>query len=257
MFCKNCGKEMKDGSAFCAECGTMTESSNVKQVSSEMPVSNTNTSVISPEMPKKKYPVKLVIGAIIAVIIIIVVACAVGGSNDGEENSLIIENDECQLGATYDITPNKYIDRYNSIFSKLGGDSSLYLPSIDEWTVADLSEDGNTTYVYAVSNELIYSIYTYQDDKVIIATSTLGDSLIGNGVLYMTVMECASLGIDDKDIIDAMYKLFNEKIHDGYATFCYHNSVLTVSGNDIRIGAVSDEVLNTMEYYSISDSELE
>lgn len=25
MFCKNCGKEMKDGSAFCSECGTKNE----------------------------------------------------------------------------------------------------------------------------------------------------------------------------------------------------------------------------------------
>ena len=123
MFCKNCGKEMKDGSAFCAECGTMTESSNVKQVSSEMPVSNTNTSVISPEMTKKKYPVKLLIGAIITafVIIIIVIACAVGDDDsetgvdnntyfedavgDSEENvvkTLAIETVREQIGISHD-----------------------------------------------------------------------------------------------------------------------------------------------------------
>ena len=81
MFCKDCGKEMKDGTTLCPECGTKTESSNVKQVSNEMPVSDTNMSVIAPEMSKKKYPLKLVIGAIITaiLIIIIVIACAVGG----------------------------------------------------------------------------------------------------------------------------------------------------------------------------------
>ena len=42
MFCKDCGKEMKDGTTLCPECGTKTESSNVKQVSNEMPVSDTN-----------------------------------------------------------------------------------------------------------------------------------------------------------------------------------------------------------------------
>ena len=50
MFCKDCGKEMKDGTTLCPECGTKTESSNVKQVSNEMPVSDTNMSVIAPEM---------------------------------------------------------------------------------------------------------------------------------------------------------------------------------------------------------------
>ena len=58
MFCKDCGKEMKDGTTLCPECGTKTESSNVKQVSNEMPVSDTNMSVIAPEMSKKKYPLK-------------------------------------------------------------------------------------------------------------------------------------------------------------------------------------------------------
>ena len=33
MFCKDCGKEMKDGTTLCPECGTKTESSNVKPVS--------------------------------------------------------------------------------------------------------------------------------------------------------------------------------------------------------------------------------
>lgn len=58
MFCKDCGKEMKDGTTLCPECGTKTESSNVKQVSNEMPVSDTNMSVIAPEMSKKKVSFK-------------------------------------------------------------------------------------------------------------------------------------------------------------------------------------------------------
>ena len=30
MFCKNCGKELKDGALFCEECGTYTESGAAK-----------------------------------------------------------------------------------------------------------------------------------------------------------------------------------------------------------------------------------
>lgn len=259
MFCKNCGKEMKDGSAFCSECGTKNDqgatevNAQIDTTAFQSAMSNSSGTAVA---VKKKSKGKFIIIGVFVLLIIIVIACAVGGSNAGGE-SAIIENNDCQLGATYVMTPSQYIDRFNSCVSELGGDSSLYLPTINDWTAADLSEDGNITYTYAVSNELIYSIYTYQDDKVTLVTSTLGDNLIGNGVMYMTIMECAALNIDDKDIADSMYELFNEKIREGHGVYGYKNSIVTVSGNDIRIAAVSNEVLDTMEYYSISDSELE
>ena len=262
MICKNCGKEIKEGSAFCPECGAKAESNASAQANQidvgafQSAMTNSGETVAVKKKSKKKW---LVIGII--VLVIIVIACAVGGSNENNKgtsgNSVIVENDDCQLGATYDMTPEQYIKRYNAALTELGGDSSLYMPSIDSWTAADLLEDGNTTYTYCVSKELIYWIYTYQDDKVTLATCTLGDSLIGYGCLYMAIMECAALNINDKDTVDSMYELFSEKIQNGYGVYCYRNSIVTVDGNDIRIGAVSDEVLNTMEYYSVSDSELQ
>lgn len=262
MICKNCGKEMKDSAAFCPECGAKAESNASAQANQidvgafQSAMTNSGGTVAVKKKSKTKW---LVIGII--VLVIIVIACAVGGSNENNKGtsgkSVIIENDDCQLGATYDMTPEQYIKRYNAVLTELGGDSALCLPSIDSWTATDLSGDGNMTYVYCVSKELIYAIFTYQDDKVTLATCTLGDSLIGNGCMYMTIMECAALNINNKDTAESMYELLSEKIHNGYGTYCYRNSVVTVDGYDIRIGAVSDETLNMMEYYSISDSELQ
>ena len=117
MFCKDCGKEMKDGTTLCPECGTKTESSNVKQVSNEMPVSDTNMSVIAPEMSKKKYPLKLVIGAIITaiLIIIIVIACAVGG--DDSENLTIVADNYNGMSFNYDVS--EWCDNFNEAIKEV------------------------------------------------------------------------------------------------------------------------------------------
>lgn len=117
MFCKDCGKEMKDGTTLCPECGTKTESSNVKQVSNEMPVSDTNMSVIAPEMSKKKYPLKLVIGAIITaiLIIIIVIACAVGG--DDSENLTIEADNYNGMSFNYDVS--EWCDNFNEAIKEV------------------------------------------------------------------------------------------------------------------------------------------
>lgn len=255
MFCKNCGNELKKGAEFCHECGAKVELNETVQANPiEANVSQpsmANNGVVT--SIKKMSKEKLILIIAIPIWIIIIIACAM----ESIENSIIIENDDCQLGATYDMTPEQYIKRYNAVVTELGGDSALCLPSIDSWTAADLSEDGNMTYMYCVSKELVYWIYTYQDDKVTLATCTLGDSLIGNGCMYMAIMECAALNINNKDIAESMYELLSEKIHSGYGVYCYRNSVVTVDGYDIRIAAVSDEILNTMEYYSISDSELQ
>ena len=42
MFCKNCGKEIKDNAAFCAECGAKAE--NVESVQTNQTDMNVNQS---------------------------------------------------------------------------------------------------------------------------------------------------------------------------------------------------------------------
>lgn len=40
MFCKNCGKEIKDGDTFCRECGGKIDSDNISKPVSEIKTSN-------------------------------------------------------------------------------------------------------------------------------------------------------------------------------------------------------------------------
>lgn len=75
MICKNCGKEIQEGVAFCSSCGAKAEESTV---------ANIDSSTAAAETTKKKYPTKLVIGAISAAIIIILLAI---GASSGDEES--------------------------------------------------------------------------------------------------------------------------------------------------------------------------
>lgn len=97
MFCKNCGKEMKDGATFCTECGTKV----METVSTE---GNTtpNTTVVTKKMTKGK----MVLIAVFAMLIIIVIACVVGGSSD------VIESNS-ETGASFNCTIEEVIERYN------------------------------------------------------------------------------------------------------------------------------------------------
>lgn len=74
MICKNCGKEVKDGANFCPSCGAKTEN----QIATNIEVGSA-----AAETAKKKYPTKLVIGAIIAAIVIIIIAIAASGGDEG------------------------------------------------------------------------------------------------------------------------------------------------------------------------------
>lgn len=91
MICKNCGKEIKDGAAFCSSCGAKTEESTVTNVDTATAVAET----------KKKYPTKLVIGAIVAVIVIIVIVIAASGGGDSHTEK---NNTNVDLSEKYDDT---------------------------------------------------------------------------------------------------------------------------------------------------------
>lgn len=83
MFCQKCGKEMQEGSAFCAECGAEVKSNPVAQekaidagaFQSAMANSGGTVSV------KKKSKGKFILIGVFAVLIIIVIACAMGGDS--------------------------------------------------------------------------------------------------------------------------------------------------------------------------------
>lgn len=108
MFCKNCGKEMKNGDTFCRECGAKAElntSVQTNQIDAEAfqsAMANSGGTVVV----KKKSKGKFILIGVFAVLIIIVIACAVGGSSD------VIESNS-ESGASFNCTIEDVIERYN------------------------------------------------------------------------------------------------------------------------------------------------
>lgn len=76
MFCKNCGKEIKDGTKFCEFCGA--EQENVQ------PIEQGSTVVGTKKKSKKK--IFIIIGVILAIIII---WAACGNKSSKKENNQI------------------------------------------------------------------------------------------------------------------------------------------------------------------------
>lgn len=77
MFCKNCGKEMKEGTTFCPECGAKVESNTVAQEKTidagafQSAMANSEVTVAVKKKSKKK--LFIIVGVILAAIIIIAV----------------------------------------------------------------------------------------------------------------------------------------------------------------------------------------
>lgn len=259
MFCKKCGKEIKNNTTFCSECGAKVEQHEVVQINQinatdvqSAMTSSSDTGVAVKKKSNKK--ILIIIGAIILFIIIIVATFG----DDSESSStggtsIILENDNCQLGATYDFTPESFIKKYNNI---VGVDNDGAVPNISEWASGDLLGDGDISYMYAFSKDIVYTINTYQNTKVSSVYCELSDDFIGKGVLFMAVLEASATGITDTERTNAMAQLISDKIfEEGYSSFVYKNSVITANGNSIIMGAVSDDILSTMDCYVISDSE--
>ena len=76
MFCKNCGKEIKDGTKFCEFCGAGQE--NVQ------PIEQSSTAAVTKKKSKKK--IFIIIGVILAIIII---WAACGNKSSKKENNQI------------------------------------------------------------------------------------------------------------------------------------------------------------------------
>lgn len=184
----------------------------------------------------------------------------IGIENDGAGSStdIILVNDNCELGATYNMTPEEFVDSFNTTVNVLvGSESPLLLPDISQWTVAE-QEEKQSTYMYAMSSELIFYIFTC-DDKVTFVELYLSDSLMqeGIGFSYLPLLESATVKIYKQEQISTMSDLFIAKVQEGYSAFSYKNSVLSISGNNIYVSAVSDDILQKMTYYPITDSEIQ
>ena len=106
MICKNCGKEVKDGANFCPSCGAKTEN----QIAANIEVGSATA-----ETAKKKYPTKLVIGAIIVVVIVII---GILGSSDEDSESLTVKSDNYN-GMSFNYDVSEWCTRFNEAIDEV------------------------------------------------------------------------------------------------------------------------------------------
>lgn len=93
MFCRNCGKEIVDGSKFCAECGTKFDVENTSVENTVANIesnANTTENTSANSKTKKKYPTVLVICILIfSFIAIMVIVGLTSGPSIAEDSEYI------------------------------------------------------------------------------------------------------------------------------------------------------------------------
>lgn len=105
MVCKNCGKEMEDGAAFCGGCGAKTTEAMSMEINTTTPDSTVTA--------KKLSKGQVVLICVFAVLIIIVIACAAGGSGGN-----VIEADNYN-GMSFNYGVSEWCERFNDAISKV------------------------------------------------------------------------------------------------------------------------------------------
>ncbi len=170
MICKNCGKEMKDGATFCPSCGAKTEEVSV------------NATVVTADAPKKKYPTKLVICAIIAVIVIIVIAIAASGGDDSDSDSKgNVFKSNSQSGASFNCTIDDVISGYNKNIDKHltngGDDFKLDIGHFSKENGKYFLSSSNNAYsitVFIDENDYVYGV-EYDVDTSLLMSDEYSD----------------------------------------------------------------------------------
>lgn len=127
MFCKNCGKEIKDGATFCTECGT-----KVTETVSTEGNTTPNTTVVTKKITKGK----MILIAVFAILIIIVIACAAGS---GDSSSPFGEYSEEDVVKTLTISTIR--DQYS-----ISHDQDVY-------DIEILDTDGYYNYIVSATTE--------------------------------------------------------------------------------------------------------
>lgn len=135
MYCKNCGKEMEEGSRFCPHCGTENASATGESSKPAAPVKKKER--------KKKKPLII---AIVAVVILLVLGIAVfsGGDSSQEEGEQLIT-----------MVQNGYLGNYDTVTIK---EVLQYMDEDAEWNAGEAASGG-------------YYIVEYKSDDVTIQFS--------------------------------------------------------------------------------------
>lgn len=85
MFCKKCGSQIPDNSAFCPECGAAVSAAQAEPEAAEQPSNAPEAPAAKPAMDKKRLTGIIAVGAAALVVIIILVAILAGGGKGWEK----------------------------------------------------------------------------------------------------------------------------------------------------------------------------
>ena len=194
MFCKNCGKEIREDTRFCSGCGAEQNSilvENNTPVNIQQPTVN-----LAQSQPKKKLSTGAIVGIVVAVIVVVVIAVSMG-SRDDNENYIPtispIEDSTYDFGfedlpnvgtvpqkdtpiqansnpAVQQINPPAVANDYASLLIKYGyADSENFFPGLNcnSYVVEDVVEGINMISIarYGYMNDKVSDIeYTYVFD---------------------------------------------------------------------------------------------
>lgn len=154
MICKNCGKEIQDGVAFCPSCGAKVD---------EVPVNNPNV-VPALEKPKKKHKGLIIFCSIVGVLLLSIVifsifdeesesitnnsSVSVEIENESKENDEILDDEiKEKIYSVLNNTPA--IEGYNtSVGNALG-------TIFKDYTVSFKKFGGKTSYIVTVSGKYL------------------------------------------------------------------------------------------------------
>ena len=85
MFCKKCGSQIPDNSAFCPECGAAVSAAQAEPKAAEQPSNAPEAPAAKPAMNKHRLIGIIAVGAAALVVIIILVAILAGGGKGWEK----------------------------------------------------------------------------------------------------------------------------------------------------------------------------
>lgn len=116
MFCTNCGKEIRDGAAFCPECGQALAGETAQQAAETVTPQpwQQSTETVTQQPPAKKSRMPLIIAGVAAAALLLVVAAVMllrGGSGRG--------------GAGAEKLPDGYVARTDIMSSVISGDETI------------------------------------------------------------------------------------------------------------------------------------
>ncbi len=189
MFCKNCGKEMQDGSAFCPECGTKAESNDTVQAN-PIGAGAFQTAIASSGgtvAVKKKSKAKWIVIGVFAVLIIIVIACAVGG--DDSENLTIKADNYNGLSFNYDVS--EWCDSFNDSLKVVGDEYETEMNiqlTPKSFELDDTDYDSTDAYVvryYHEEENFVISLYVDNDSNKLCKCSILWEPSVTGTDLTM------------------------------------------------------------------------